>query len=433
MALEINRVIGKQMDKLIFSDKDKLKLADSKFGTPFYVYDFDILKNTFFSLRNALPNSVDIFYSTKANPNIAISNELRKLGACAELCSYYEILAAIKAGFLPENIIFVGPAKSEQEIKLCLELGVYAIICESINEYQRISQMAVKLDCMARVAIRINPSHVSKSALLKMGGKPSQFGMDEEVIFKNKDLFLNMPNVNVIGMHIYNGTRILQASTVIENTEYILDLARKLQKEWGVTFEMVDIGGGLGVPYFDNEEELDIGDLASGMRSVIDSYTKDFPKVRIILESGRYLVAKCGALTSRVLDVKTSKGESFAVTDGGTNCHMAAVGVGSFVKRNFPIEAVLIEGPNSDRQKYNITGPLCTPGDLIGKQVLLPKLSVGDFVLVKNSGAYGPTASPVMFLSHGFPAEILYKNNEFHLIRDRFSESEFIDKQFLVN
>jgi diaminopimelate decarboxylase len=422
------------MSQGIWNNKSELARAATQFGTPFYCYDSSILEETFRSLRKVLSKNVDIFYSIKANPNIALCDELRQLGACAELCSYYEILAAIKTGFDPKNIIFVGPAKLDKEIHKCLELGVYAIICESIEEFKRISKLAGQRGQVARVALRINPSHISKSALLKMGGKPSQFGMDEEIVFANKDFFLKMPHIKLVGIHIYNGTRILNADTIIENSAYILNLARILQQEWNQVFEMVDIGGGLGVPYFDNEETLDLEKLKSGMAHVIQAYINDFPHTRIILESGRYLVATAGVLISCVLDIKPSKGELFVITDGGTNCHMAAVGIGSFVKRNFPISAICIKENNDESScQYNVTGPLCTPGDLIGKQVLLPQLSIGDFVLVKNSGAYGPTASPVMFLSHGFPAEVLFKHNTFHLIRDRFTEHEFIDKQYLIN
>ncbi len=424
------------METIVYDEQAVIKAA-KRFGTPFYFYDAETLKSNYLNLRQALPEAVDVFYSTKANPAISISAQLRAFGACAELCSYYEILAAIKAGFDPQNIIFVGPAKSDKEIQKCLDLGIYAIICESLNEFQRISDIAGSADKTARVALRINPTHVSKTALLKMGGKPSQFGMDEEIIFENQDYFKAMPNIKLIGIHIYNGTRILNAETVVENTEYILNIARKLQEEWGVCFEMVDIGGGLGVPYFDGETELDLEVLKKGMAPIIDQYMQTYPQTRIILESGRFLVATAGALVSKVLDIKPSKGQAFVITDGGTNCHMAAVGVGSFVKRNFPIEVIRpsIEKEKTVEQKthkYNICGPLCTPGDLIGKQVLLPKLSIDDFVLVKNSGAYGPTASPVMFLSHGFPAEVLYENNSLHLIRDRFTESEFIGRQYVL-
>lgn len=419
---------------MVFSTKEVIQKIAEEHGTPFYLYDAHVLSKSFLALREALPKEVDIFYSIKANPNIALCSQLRKLGSCAELCSFYEIQAALKAGFTPENIIFVGPAKTDKEIVACLELGIYALVCESQHELKRISELARQRNITARVALRINPSHVSKTALLKMGGKPSQFGMDEEQVFNNKDYFISMPNIQIMGIHIYNGTRILTADTIVENTQYILELASRLSTDWQIKFEMIDIGGGLGIPYFDNEEELNINELKIKLEPIIKQYIANFPQTRIILESGRYLVATCGALVSRIVDIKHSKGEQFAITDGGTNCHMAAVGVGSFIKRNFPIKAVRQNENLSDGfEEYNITGPLCTPGDLIGKQVLLPTLTIGDFILVINSGAYGPTASPVMFLSHGFPAEILYQTDNFRLIRERFTEEEFLGKQYFIN
>ena len=420
--------------KGIWHNKSKIVEVAERYGTPFYCYDAMLLTETFQSLRTGLSKSVDIFYSIKANPNIALCDELRQLGTGVEVSSYGEILAAIKAGFSPKNIIFVGPAKSDQAIQQCLKRKVYAIVCESIKEFRRISTLAGNYGVDARVALRINPTHMVRSALLKMGGKPSQFGMDEEIVFANKDFFFKMPHIKLVGIHIYNGTRILNAEAIVENTAYILNIARTLQREWNQTFEMVDIGGGLGVPYFDSEQALDLALLKSLMDPIINAYLKDFGGTRIILESGRYLVATTGIFVSRVLDIKLSKGEQFVITDGGTNCHMAAVGLGSLVKRNFPMSVVCLNKNNEQTfSPYNVTGPLCTPGDMLGKQVLLPQLSRGDLVLIRNSGAYGPTASPVMFLSHCFPAEVLFKNNAFHLIRDRFTAHEFIDKQYLVN
>src|SRR3990167_6786649 len=128
----------------IWENKNKVLEIAEQYKTPFYLYDTNVLKSTFLALKDALPKTIDIFYSIKANPNIAICAELQQLGACAELCSYYEIQAALKAGFSPENIIFVGPAKSDKEIETCLQLNIYAIVCESISELERISVIAEK-------------------------------------------------------------------------------------------------------------------------------------------------------------------------------------------------------------------------------------------------------------------------------------------------
>ncbi len=311
---------------------------------------------------------------------------------------------------------------------------MYAIVCESIYELSRISKLAEQVGVTANIALRINPSHVAKSALLQMGGLASQFGIDEDIILAYKDYIMQLSRVNIIGIHIYHGTRILDVDTIIKNTEYTLNLAAKIQKAWDIKFRMVDIGGGLGVNYFQDEQPLDLQQLKNLLQPIIKNYLTEFPDARIILESGRYLVAKAGVLINRIVDLKSSKGQQFAITDGGTHCHMAAVGMGSFLKKNFPISIISVKGDaTSSFIRYNVTGPLCTPGDLIAKNILLPRLAVGDFLVLGSSGAYGPTASPVMFLSHGFPAEVLYKNHQSYLIRERFSEADFTAKQHLIH
>ncbi len=409
-----------------------LQMITEQYGTPLYLYDAEKYKESYEEIKTAFSEEVDVFYSIKANPNINICAEMRKLGACTEVCSYTELVTVIKAGFLPENIIFVGPAKTREDIVACLNYDIYAIVCESKAEFKLISEIATKKQQVARVALRINPSFSCKNALLKMGGQPSQFGMDENQVMRDKHYFLSMPSIHLMGIHIYNGTRILDPQVIAENTENVLVLSDKISKEWGVKFSMVDIGGGLGVPYFDNEPELNQTELKSLMHPIIHAYRENNPHTRIILESGRFLTAKAGIFISQILDVKLSKGEYFLITNGGTNCHMAAVGVGGLIKRNFPI-SLLPQFPDvypsHSLTEYNITGPLCTPGDLVGKKVLLPDAYSGDFIIIHHSGAYGATASPVMFLSHGFPTEVLVKEGKPYLIRKPQKTVDFLSHQ----
>jgi len=406
--------------------------AAEKIGTPFYIYDANIIKKQYQTLRSALGGYADIFYSIKANPNIAICQILKSMNAGAEVCSEYEFYAAIKAGFQSSHLIVVGPAKSEKLIRLSLIGQVYAIVCESLAEYKKISDLAAELGVMARVALRINPHFYSKTALLKMGGKPSQFGIDEDIVFKNIHYFKNMPHVKLLGIHVYNGTRILDAHTVYENTKSIFAIAREFSKAFQSELEMVDIGGGIGVPYYDNEDFFDFKKLSEWIIPELKSFTDEFKNARIILESGRLLVAEAGAFVSRVMDVKTSKQEKFIVTDGGTNCHMAAVGIGGVVKRNFPTRLVTHRYQNNASENlhsYHITGPLCTPGDLLSKSVLLEEAIPGDLIVIDRSGAYGPTASPVNFLSHGYPSEVLIDQENIQLIRRKDSLDDFFQNQ----
>lgn len=413
-------------------DDTTLKISVEKYGTPLFIYDLNMIREQYNKLREALPETIKIFYSIKANPSLAICYEIKELGANAELSSLYEIKAALNAGFHPKQIIFVGPAKSEKEIESAILLDIYAIVCESMNELELITKKAKKHGKIVPVALRINPSHVEKTAQLKMGGVPSQFGIDEILVMKNMKIFIENKNIKLMGIHIYNGTRNLRAKDIVDNTENILTIATNLQKKFNVRFPMVDIGGGFGVPYFEGEKELDLISVADGLKTLITNYLLMFPETKIILESGRYLVAGAGILVCKVIDVKVSKGVKYVIVDGGTNCEMAVIGMGSIVKRNFPISVINMENKSSELESCNIAGPLCTPGDLLAKNIELPKISIGDLILVKNVGAYGPTASPVMFLSHGFPVEILYKNQRTYIIRDRYNEEDFMRHQYII-
>lgn len=405
--------------------------AAQHFATPAYVYDQACIEASYQALQKAIGTQVEIFYSIKANPNIAICQTLREQGANTEVCSLAELETVLMAGFKPHQIIFVGPHKSEATLKRCLELQLFAIVIESFEEIERLAHLAEAAQTTAAVLLRINPEFCAKSALLKMGGKPSQFGIDEPLAKAAIHQILDHKTLSLLGIHIYNGTRILSAETLAENTAAVLAYADELQKEFNLQFPVVDFGGGAGIPYFPKEEALNMQTLEATFKPIIDQYLSQYPGTRLIMESGRYLVGSSGYLVLQVDSIKQSKGETFVITDGGTNCHMAAVGVGSIVRNNFPVIA-FNKSDQAGTETVNITGPLCTPGDVVAKKITLPKLEVGDLIAITRSGAYGPTASPTYFLSHGFPNEVLVKNNQAHLIRSADRPEDILKNQFLV-
>ncbi|NMH73539.1 type III PLP-dependent enzyme [Bacillus sp. RO2] len=409
-----------------------VKDVAKEYGTPFYWYDSEVLKTTYNDLKTYMPEEIELFYSLKANPNITIYNYLKSLGAKAEVSSLAELKTVLLSGTNPADIIFLGPGKSEEEIKCCIENSIYAIVCESIQELQLINDISIEFNKKTSVALRINPSFITKGSKLTMGGKPRQFGIDEEFILSDSNSFKGLSNIDIIGIHVYMGTRILEHSEIYQNTVNILQLSQLISSKLGFNLQFVDIGGGLGVPYFEKEKELDLPKLGETLHTVIKEFKNKFPYTRIFMELGRYLVAKSGIFVSKVRYLKESRGELFAITDGGTNCHMAAVGISSFVKRNFPMKN-LCNLDGVDKHLYNVAGPLCTPNDLVGKLVELPTVSVGDFIGVFNSGAYGPSASPVLFLSHGYPAEILMHNSKSYLIRNRDNANDILGKQTLYD
>ncbi|MGV9884740.1 type III PLP-dependent enzyme [Streptomyces sp. NPDC003006] len=402
-----------------------------EFGTPLYLYDGEEITTRFQGLREHLHPSLEVFYSLKANPNISICSLLHRCGARAEVSSLTELVTARRAGVAPHDIIFLGPGKSRAELAACLDEDIYAVVCESLGELALIDEVARERGVTARVALRVNPSFTVKGSGLTMGGKPRQFGMDEEqLLAETPELAARYPAVRLMGVQVYLGTRILGEETVVENTRRILDLAERMAAHLDFPLEMVDVGGGLGIAYFDNEKDLDLAELTAHLNPLIEDFTARHPGTRMIMELGRFLVAASGTYVTRVRYTKTSMGENFAVTDGGTNHHMAAVGIGSYVKRNFPMAALeRVDEPATE--PWHITGPLCTPNDVIGKKVPMPPLRAGELVGVQRSGAYGPTASPVHFLSHGYPSEVLVLDGRAQLIRERDDVEVMLGRQRL--
>ena len=399
----------------------------AEYGTPTYVYDGDQLVENLTSLRAALHPSLEVFFSLKSNPNRGVYDVLRTAGARAEVSSLAELRTVLAAGTDPGDIIFLGPGKSGPEIDACVEAGIYALVCESLAELAQIDAAAARRGVRQRVLLRVNPAFSVNGSRLTMGGKPRQFGIDEATVLSAGRSLGQYEHADIAGVHVYLGTRILDADVIVKNTAYIFDLAERIASATGIRLDAVDIGGGLGVAYFDGEEDLDVAALTKDLNPLIERFAAAHPDTRLIMESGRYLTACSGTYLMRVRYVKKSMGENFAVTDGGTHHHMAAVGIGSFVKRNFPIE--LLSRTAETTNRWNVTGPLCTPNDTVAKGAQLPELAPDDLLGVRRSGAYGPSASPVYFLSHGYPAEVVLRRGRSYLVRGRDTVDDVLAKQ----
>ena len=286
--------------------KNQIMFELSKiYGTPFYVYDFFKLKSSYKELNSIFSPLAKIFYSIKANPSLAICHEFQNLGSGAEVCSLIELETALKSGFLAENIIAVGPAKSENFLRRCLEMKIYCVVCESFSELDLIKKIAFDLSIIAPIAIRINPNFLVKNALLKMGGQSSQFGIDESILLSHFSHFLDK-NIQLRGIHIYNGTRILDAKLLSENIINILVLAEKLMKDFNLNFEMIDLGGGFGIPYFSDEKYLDTQLLKKLVPPILKDFFSKYPKIKLIVESGRFLIAPAGFFITKILGSDTN-------------------------------------------------------------------------------------------------------------------------------
>jgi diaminopimelate decarboxylase len=238
------------------------------------------------------------------------------------------------------------------------------------------------------------------------------------------------PNLDITGVQIYTGTRILDAAVIVQNTERALDLAEKVSAALGIDVEMVDLGGGIGLAYFEGETDPEEDVFVAGINRAAARFRERHPGAVIAMEPGRYLVGVAGTCVLRVRYVKESRGQRYAVTDGGSNAIMSAVGIGSYVKRNFPVALLSDDRPVDGR--WNIAGPLLTPTDVIVKDAELPELRPGDLVGIQRMGAYGPTASITFMNGQGYPAEVLVANGTAHLVRHRDIPEDLLRQQVLV-
>ncbi|EHK0032744.1 diaminopimelate decarboxylase [Vibrio parahaemolyticus] len=404
------------------------QLAQS-IGTPFYAYSRAQMTHDLQTLKSTMPQALTFYYSLKANPNLSLVKIIHQQGVGCEVCSLTELETALNAGASVQDIIFVGPGKSDKELTRCVELGIKAVVVESLNELQRLETVASRAGKSQAFAFRINPNFTSEKARLVMSGKPRQFGIDEDIVMAALNQLDRYPHLTLTGIHVYLGTRILDAKAVIENTRNILSLVTSIESKLDRPLGFVDIGGGLGIPYYPKEQFLDLDATALGLTPLIAQFKANHPETRIIMELGRYIIARSGVFITAVRDIKTSKGKTFAICDGGSNCHGAAAGLGSVIRKNFPIRRLGTPIEDEPTEDYMITGPLCTPTDLIGDSVMLPQLQSGDLLGVFHSGAYGPTASPVNFLSFGQPAEVLIEGDTAIQIRRAECFRDVIEQQ----
>jgi len=390
------------------------------FGTPTFVYDGSVLDASWDRLRRALPDRVEVFYSVKANPNRVILKHFLERGAGLEIASGGELSQALAAGASPERIVFAGPGKSETETREFLSIGGGEIHVESMNEAERLGRLAAELGVVVRAAVRVNPTAEALGGAMRMGGKAAPFGVDEESMEDVVDVLMSARHVSLAGVHIFAGTQILDADVLAVQYRKCLEIARKVARRIDAPLATVDFGGGLGIPYFDGEEALDIerfGRLVAELLDAIDD--EHLRETRFLVEPGRYLAGEAGIYLCRIADVKESRGKRFIVLDGGMHHHLAASGnLGQVVKRNFPI-AVVNRMEHADVSPAEVVGPLCTPLDTLARKLPLPAAEVGDLVGVFQSGAYARAASPLGFLSHPSPAEIFVADGEARLVRRR--------------
>ncbi|HLV87854.1 MAG TPA: type III PLP-dependent enzyme [Candidatus Sulfotelmatobacter sp.] len=401
-------------------------LAD-RYGTPLFVYDQGVVERKYLALRNSLPGRFAISYSVKANPNPAFLRFFLDRGCGLEIASAGEFHLARSVDCPPEKIIFAGPGKTEAELRLVISEGIGEIHLESTLEIDRISAISRAAGHRTRVALRVNPNEESQGGAIRMGGKSAPFGVDEELI---DPLILRIskdPHLEFCGIHLFSGTQVLDHTLLLDQYRKGFEIGRRAAALVSAPLQTLDLGGGLGIPYFPNDSELNLHQFGIGLLALLDHAREEvFANTQFVLEPGRFLVGETGVYVTRITDIKASRGKTYLIMDGGMNHHLAACGnLGQVIKRNFPMTIVnKLDLPDIDA--VDVVGPLCTPLDTLGRAVHLPRAEVGDLLGIFQSGAYARTASPLGFLSHPSPPEVWVDDGCDFLIRRRGSTDDFV-------
>jgi diaminopimelate decarboxylase len=241
---------------------------------------------------------------------------------------------------------------------------------------------------------------------MKMGGSAKPFGVDAERV---PALLADIGRAGLAfeGFHIFAGSQNLNAGAIVEAQTRGYELALALSATAPAAVRFVNLGGGFGIPYFPGEQRLDLAPVCANLASLAGRAAKELPQAALVLELGRYLVGEAGIYVARILDRKISRDQVFLVADGGLHHHLAASGnFGQVIRKNYPV-AIGNRMDAGEREIASVVGPLCTPLDLLADRMELAKAEPGDLVVVFQSGAYGCSASPLGFLGHPPPAEIL--------------------------
>lgn len=379
----------------------KLKDLTGKYGSPLIVYNEQELIESYEYLAASL-GGAKLVYSVKANPNPGIIKTLSENDAMFETASEIEYKLLRRIGINPLRIIYGGQGKKKEGIRQAIQEGVFLFNLESQHEVKLLVECAEEEKKKCEFLLRINPENSSKVSVLQMSGCPSAFGIDVEYVDETLEL-CKSKYAKFVGFFMYNGSQYYDACEIVNNTKYLVELAKKYSGKYEI--EYLDFGGGFGVIETEEQKPLNIESLQLKLEKM-DVFT-ELPNLKMTFyESGRYISTVCGTLISKVIDTKWSKGKRFAILDTGITC----LGVRQYCYRLYePFTDFITQ--NKERIPQTLVGPTCTSIDNICTDVTGNKLSIGDYVLFKYAGSYLLTYSPVYFCGQSTPCEVIEKND----------------------
>lgn len=357
--------------------------AFSSIETPFYYYDVDLLKETLAAAQReaARYEGFHVHYAIKANFNPRLLQIVAKSGMGADCVSGGEVRAALDAGIPAEKVVFAGVGKTDKEIALALDAGIFCFNVESVPEVEAIEYLAAQRGVVAQVAVRINPNVGAHThANITTGLAENKFGINYEQIDEVIDFICSMPHIKLVGMHFHIGSQILVMDDFIALCGRINELQELLHETRGLVLPHINVGGGLGIRY-DAPDKYPIPDFDLYFATYANNL-KLHPGQQVHFELGRSIVAQCGALIARATYVKKGTCKQFIILDAGMNDLVRPALYDAYHR----IENLTSQKPDG---VYDVVGPVCESSDVFCKDRRIPETQRGDIMAIRSAGAYG--------------------------------------------
>ncbi|WP_339456515.1 MULTISPECIES: diaminopimelate decarboxylase [unclassified Pseudomonas] len=406
-------------DGELFAEGVALSAIAQRFGTPTYVYSRAHIEAQYRSFTDAL-NGVPhlVCYAVKANSNLGVLNVLARLGAGFDIVSRGELERVLAAGGKADKIVFSGVGKSREDMRRALEVGVHCFNVESTDELERLQVVAAELGVRAPISLRVNPDvDAGTHPYISTGLKENKFGI---AIADAEDVYIRaaqLPNLEVLGVDCHIGSQLTSLPPFLDALDRLLALTDRLG-ECGIYLQHIDLGGGVGVQYRDEEPPL-IGDYIQAVRERTEGRG-----LTLMFEPGRYIVANAGVLLTQVEYLKHTEYKDFAIVDAAMNDLIRPALYQAWMN----VTAVTPRA--SEARAYDIVGPICETGDFLAKDRQLA-LEEGDLLAVHSAGAYGFVMSS-NYNTRGRSAEVLVDGEQAIEVRRRETVAELYAGESLL-
>ncbi len=422
MVRQLQKPLENRNGTLYFDGVSATELAE-QFDTPLYVVSESRIRENYERLHNELTSNYEkirVYYAAKANSNLSVLKILETEGAHLDAVSPGEVSMALATGFPAERILFTGTSVRNDELKFLADSNV-TVNVDSLSQLDRLLKILVPNVLSVRVNPEIGAGHHDHCIT---AGKNTKFGLWETDAVKAYKK-AKKAGVERFGIHMHMGSGVLNVEPFLLALDKLLSVAKKGRDEIGVNFEFVDVGGGLGVPYKPEEQELDLARFSEEVLSLFKRKTAEYNlgEPFFCVEPGRYIVCDASILLTRVNTVKVTPFKNFIGADAGFNTLVRPTMYGSYHQM---LVANRLGSP--DEETYDVVGPVCESGDVLAKERRLPRIQEGDLLAVLNAGAYGYSMSS-QYNARPRAAEVLVKNGKYTLVRTRETLDDLMSGQ----